>query len=123
MRRVFGVWLVLWVAFLLTACTSKPIIEGDDVKSLAANAIAQAEVSLTRGYRAVVEQAAAGVLSGAELKEAVELLDEAGRLLDKAQEVYRLGNFGAALKDVQDADKALAFIEAQIAKKLRGGRV
>ena len=114
--------LVLCVALFLSACASTKIIEGNDLRAQAGNAIAQAELSLLRGYRFVADQAAAGVLLQAELQDALDILDKASALVDDARKFYKAGDLNAALDNVANADRAMAFVEAEIAKRLKDRR-
>jgi len=113
---------VVLLALFATACASQKVIEGDDLRSQTANAIAQAQLNLLKGYRFVADQAAAGVLLKSEVEAALDLLDKAKALVDDAYKLYKLGNFQDALGSVQNADRALAFVEAEIAKRLKERR-
>lgn len=115
-------WLVLCVALFVSACASKPVIEGDDLRAKVGNAIAHAEIALTKGYRFVADQAAAGVLLPSELQDALDILDGAAETLDKARGFYKLGRLNDALDSVANADRAMAFVEAEIAKRLKERR-
>jgi len=121
MRKLNLHFLVL-LGFLLGACTSTPIIEGNTPQAQAANAISQAEISLTRGYRLVADQATVGVLFKDELEAALRVLDSASKLVDEARGLYDRGVFSGALDKILDADKALVLVEAELAKKLRERR-
>lgn len=120
--RAFRLWLVFCVALFASACVSKPIVEGDSLQAKVGNAIAHAEVTLTRGYRFVADQAAAGILLPNELQDALDILDRAAAALDKARQLYKLGDLNAALDSVANADNAMAFVEAEIAKRLKDRR-
>lgn len=114
--------LALCVALFLSACNTTPIIDGDSTQARAGNAIAQAEVALTKGYRLVTDQANAGVLLKSEVEAALAALDKAAKAVDDAKALYDRGVFDGALDKVLDADTALDLIEAEIEKKLRERR-
>lgn len=116
--RLFAVLLALFA----TACASQKVIEGDDLRSQTANAIAQAQLNLLKGYRFVADQAAVGILLKSEVEDALGILDKAKALVDDAHKLYKLGNFQDALGSVQNADRAMAFVEAEIAKRLKARR-
>lgn len=113
---------VVLLALFATACASQKVIEGDDLRSQTANAIAQAQLNLLKGYRFVADQAAAGILLKSEVEDALGILDKAKALVDDAYKLYKLGNFQDALGSVQNADRAMAFVEAEIAKRLKERR-
>lgn len=116
-------WLALCAAILLAACVSAtPVISGDTPQAQAGNAIAQAEIALVKGYRLVADQAAAGVLFKSELQEILAVLDKAAAAIDTAKKFYDAGSFDGALNQALDADKALNYVEAEVAKKLRDRR-
>lgn len=111
------------VALALVACaTFAPVIEGDSVQARAGNAIAQAEIALTKGYRLVTDQAATGVLLKTEVEAALRALDSAAKVVDEARDLYKRGVFDGAIGKVLDADKALSLIENELAKKLKDRR-
>jgi hypothetical protein len=83
-------FLIFGVLFLV-ACAGKPVIEGDTPQAHAADAIARVEIVLTKGYRFVADQAAAGVLLKSELKPIVDTLDQAAKLVDEAKALYSTG--------------------------------
>lgn len=120
--RSFRLWLVLCVALFASACASTPIIDGDSLQAKVGNSIAHAEIALTRGYRFVADQAAAGILLPGELQDALDILDRAAEAIDKARGLYKLGNFEDALDNLANADRAMAFVEAEIAKRLKARR-
>jgi hypothetical protein len=110
-------------AILLSACASvTPVIDGDSAQARAGNAIAQADIALTKGYRFVTDQAAAGVLFKSELQDVLAMLDKAAVLVEEAKALYDKGVFEGALDKVLDADKVLDYVEAEMAKKLRDRR-
>lgn len=116
-------FFVLIAAIFASACVApKAVIEGDSAQARAGNAIAQAEVALTKSYRLVTDQAAAGVLFKSELQEALTVLDKAAKLVDEAKALYSKNVFDGALQKVLDADQALNYVEAEIAKKLKERR-
>lgn len=120
--KAFRLLFALGVALFLSACASTKVIEGDSPQARAGNALAQVEVALIKGYRYVADQAAVGVLLKSELQAALEVLDRVAVKVDQARELYKRGLFGGALDKVLDADQSLAFIEAEIAKKLKERR-
>jgi hypothetical protein len=81
-------------------------------------------MALTKGYRFVTDQAAAGVLFESELRDVLVVLDKAAKLVDEAKVLYAKGVFEGALDKVldADADKVLDYVEAEIARKLRDRR-
>lgn len=120
--RSARLWLVLCVALFASACALKPVIEGDSLQAKVGNAIAHAEITLTRGYRFVADQAAAGILLPGELQDVLDILDGAAETIDKARNFYKLGRLNEALDSVANADRAMAFVEAEIAKRLKDRR-
>jgi hypothetical protein len=116
-------FFAICAAILLSACVSAtPVIDGDSVQARAGNAIAQSEMALTKGYRFVADQAAAGVLFKSELQDVLAVLDKAAKLVDEAKALYDKGVFDGAIDKALDADKALDYVEAEMAKKLRDRR-
>ena len=123
LRRLPRLFVAGSAAILLSACVSAtPVIDGDSVQARAGNAIAQSEITLAKGYRFVADQAAAGVLFKSELQEVLAVLDKAAGLVDEAKALYAKGVFDGALDKVLDANKALDYVEAEMAKKLRDRR-
>lgn len=116
-------FFALCAAILLAACVSAtPVIEGNTPQAQAGNAIAQAEIALIKGYRLVADQTVAGVLFKSELQEILTVLDKAAAAVDTAKKFYDMGSFGDALNNALDANKALDYVEAEVAKKLRDRR-
>jgi hypothetical protein len=110
----------LALTFLFTVgCVSGPVIEGDTPQAHAADAIARVEIVLTKGYRFVADQAAAGVLLKSELKPIVDTLDQAAKLVDEAKTLYSTGVFSGSLDKALNADQILARVDAEIAKRLK----
>ncbi len=123
LRRLPRLFVAGSAAILLSACVSAtPVIDGSSVQARAGNAIAQSEIALTKGYRFVADQAAAGVLFKSELQEVLAVLDKAAGMVDEAKALYDKGAFDGALDKALDADKMLAYVEAEMAKKLRDRR-
>lgn len=122
-RQAVALLIACAAAISLSACVApKAVIEGNSPQSIAGNAIAQAEVALIKGYRLVADQAEAGVLFKSELQAVLAKLDQASKLVDEAKSLYDRGVFDGALNKVLDADKALDYVEAEIAKKLKDRR-
>lgn len=121
MKRFF---FVLVAALFASGCASRTVIEGDSPAARADNAIAQAEIVLTKGYRAITDQVAQGVLLKSELQAALGALDKAAAVVDEAKALRAKGAYADALNKVLDAntDQALAFVEAEIAKRLKERR-
>lgn len=123
LRRSLRNFIAGVAALLAVGCVStSPVITGDTPQARAGNAIAQAEIALVKGYRLVADQAAAGVLFKSELQEILGVLDKASAAVDTAKKFYNVGSFDDALKNALDADKALDYVEAEVAKKLRERR-
>lgn len=123
LKRGKQFFATLLLTLALFACAApQPIIDGTGPQAQAANAIAKAEMALTRGYRLVADQAVSGVLFKSELQSALTVLDQAAKLVDEAKALYDKGVFDGALDKVLDADKALDMVEAELAKKLKERR-
>ena len=117
-------WLSILLAVLfLAGCGTAPLLTDETtVKARAQEVIAKAEVGLTIAYRAVRDEAKTGVLTKAELTDALAKLDSAGAVLSKAQEARRKGLFVESLEEALKSEKLLNVVEQFLAERIKKQR-
>jgi hypothetical protein len=117
-------WMAALLALLwLAGCAGGPLLTDETtVKARGQEIIAKAEVGLTIAYRSVENEAGMGVLTKAELTEALIKLDNAGIILTKAQQARRNGLFAESLEEALKSEKLLATVQQLLAERIKKQR-
>ena len=117
-------WMAALLALLwLAGCAGGPLLTDETtVKARGQEIIAKAEVGLTIAYRAIRDEAGFGVLTRAELTDALAKLDRAGVTLTQAQEARRKGLFAESLEEALKSEKLLATVQQLLAERIKKQR-
>lgn len=114
---------VALLALCLTACAGGPLLtSGETLSDRAAETIADVETGLTIAYKAVTDEAKAGIFTKAELTRALEQLDKASAVVSKAQDFRRKGLFAESLKEALQSKQLLGTVQALLVERIKQQR-
>lgn len=117
LRLWYAITLLAALLPCLLACTPRLVHEKppENAAQAAQHAIDEASAGIAAGYGTIVKEQASGLLTWDEFVALRDELDKADAMRLKAQELYKLGDFGSAATRAEIASSLLRVATRQLA--------